>query len=399
VLHVSSCVRCASIKPKRIEQRNLGRSRKRLLVMRRDQLKIAPFAVDLTSGSGYKLGASGTRTAAHVTYYGFMATLSTRWHGRTALVTGGGGFLGSNLCHALASRGARVRVVDSFLREGGANPDNLRGIDIELVRGDIGTIDLHPVLTGVDVVFNLAARTSHMGGQHDPLSDIATNAVAQLRLIQAVREASPDAVVVHASTRQIYGPPRRLPVAEDHPVVPPDANSISLLAGEHYWMLEHRLRGARVVSLRLTNCYGPRMRIRDGEQTFLGLWIGRALARQPFEVWGGSQLRDLAFVDDVSEAFLAAATTAACEGRIFNVGGAGPASLREIADLVVRASGDDARYAICEFPADRSRIDIGSYHADDAAFRAATGWSPAVNIPDGLRRTIDWFRPLRSQYL
>ena len=154
------------------------------------------------------------------------------------------------------------------------------------------------------MIFNLAAQTSHMGGQNDPLADIAVNAVAQVRLIQAAREAAPDAVVVHASTRQFYGRVQKLPVDENQPVAPPDANGVSKFAGEQYWLLEHRVRGRPVVSLRLTNCYGPRLRIRDARQTFLGIWIRCVLEGRPFEVWGGEQLRDLTYVDDVTEAFL-----------------------------------------------------------------------------------------------
>ena len=227
------------------------------------------------------------------------------WVGRKVLVTGGAGFLGSNLCHALAARGARVTALDGFLFGGGANPVNLDGADlalpaIELVRGDIREIDLRPLCEGAVTIFNLAAQTSHMGGQRDPLADIAVNAVAQVRLIQAAREAAPDAVVVHASTRQFYGRPQYLPVDEQHPVAPPDANGVSKFAGEQYWMLEHRVRNRPVVSLRLTNCYGPRLRIRDARQTFLGIWIRCVLESRPFEVWGGAQLRDLTYVDDVT---------------------------------------------------------------------------------------------------
>jgi UDP-glucose 4-epimerase len=337
----------------------------------------------------------GTRAGGQ----GLMTTQSTSWHGRKVLVTGGAGFLGSNLCRALSRRGARVCALDNFLPGGGANPVNLDGAEVELVRGDVGEIDLRPLVAGTDVIFNLAAQTGHMRGQHDPLSDITINALAQLRLIRAVRDEASGAVIVHASTRQLYGRPLRLPVAEDHPLTPPDATSISQFAGEQYWMLEHRTRGARVVSLRLTNCYGPRMRIRDNLQNFLGAWIGRVLRDQPFEVWGGEQLRDLTFVDDVTEAFLTAAQTSACHGRIFNIGGGGIASLREIADRVVQISGGPARYTICDFPSERTPIDIGSYQADDSAFKGATGWAPATNFPEGFRRSIDWFRRHRSAYL
>jgi UDP-glucose 4-epimerase len=321
------------------------------------------------------------------------------WSQRRVLVTGGAGFLGSNLCHELARRGAKVTALDGFLFGGGANPENLRDSNVELVRGDIREIDLRPLCEGAVAIFNLAAQTSHMGGQADPLADIAVNAVAQVRLIQAAREAAPDAIVVHASTRQFYGRTRKLPVDENQPVAPPDANGVSKFAGEQYWMLEHRVRGRPVVSLRLTNCYGPRLRIRDARQTFLGIWIRSVLEGKPFEVWGGEQTRDLTYVDDVTAAFIRSAEVNACHGGIYNIGGAPPASLRELADLTVRLAGPPARYEIKEFPADRARIDIGSYHADDSAFRAATGWSPLVGLEAGISRTLDWYRPRLADYL
>ena len=321
------------------------------------------------------------------------------WAGQKVLVTGGAGFLGSNLCHALATRGARVTALDGYLFGGGANPANLQGAAVEMVRGDIREIDLRPLCEGAGVIFNLAAQTSHMGGQNDPLADIAVNAVAQVRLIQAAREAAPGAVVVHASTRQFYGRVEHLPVDENQPVSPPDANGVSKFAGEQYWLLEHRVHGRPVVSLRLTNCYGPRLRIRDARQTFLGMWIRCVLEKRPFELWGGTQLRDLTYVDDVTQAFLLAAECKACHGRIFNLGGAPPASLRDIADRLVRLAGPGAAYVERQFPADRALIDIGSYHADDRAFRTASGWAPAVDLDDGLARSVDWFSTRLADYL
>ncbi len=319
--------------------------------------------------------------------------------GQRVLVTGGAGFLGANLCHALAARGAKVVALDGFLFGGGANPANLEGAGVELVRADIREVDLRPLCEGVSVIFNLAAQTSHMGGQRDPLADIAVNAVAQVRLIQAAREAAPDAVVVHASTRQFYGRPVYLPVDEKHPVSPPDANGVSKFAGEQYWMIEHRTAGRPVVSLRLTNCYGPRLRIRDARQTFLGIWIRCVLEGKPFEVWGGEQLRDMTYVDDVTDAFLRAAETPACHGQVYNIGGPPPASLLEIAELMRKVGGKDVQFSTKEFPADRKTIDIGSYHADDGAFRAATGWAPGVSLEEGIRRSLEWYRPRLAAYL
>src|SRR5262245_7475586 len=222
------------------------------------------------------------------------------WKGRKVLVTGGAGFLGANLCQALVLRGAQVVALDAFLARSGANPAILVGIPVELVRADIREVDLRPYCKGAAAIFNLAAQTSHMGSQDDPHTDMSINVMAQIKMIAAVREVAPNAVLVHASTRQFYGRAQYLPVAESHPVAPTDANGISKFAGEQYWLLEHRTRGLRVVALRLTNCYGPRMRIRDARQNFLGIWIRCALENRPFEIWDGAQLRDLTYADDVT---------------------------------------------------------------------------------------------------
>ena len=204
---------------------------------------------------------------------------------------------------------------------------------------------------------------------------------------------------MHASTRQFYGRVEKLPVDEHQPVAPPDANGVSKFAGEQYWMLEHRVRKRPVVSLRLTNCYGPRLRIRDARQTFLGIWIRCVLENRPFEVWGGDQLRDMTYVDDVTSAFIKAAENPACHGHIFNIGGSPPASLHALADMIVRLSGGTGRYVTKEFPADRAQIDIGSYHADDSAFRAAAGWVPEIGLEDGIARTLDWYKTRLGDYL
>lgn len=327
-----------------------------------------------------------------------MTGAAPAWRGRRVLVTGGAGFLGSGLCHALASAGAEVVALDAMLPDGGANRANLAGGGIRLVEADLREADLAPLTERLDAVFNLAGQTSHAGSMADPFNDLAINATAQLRLMAALRAGSPKAVVVHASTRQFYGRPRYLPVDEKHPLAPPDANGVSKLAGEQYWLMEGRVHGRPVVALRLTNCYGPRLRVKDARQTFLGIWFRRLLEGEPFEVWGGEQLRDLAYLDDVVAAFLRAAETPACAGQAFNIGGAPPVSLRELAELSITANGA-GHYVVREFPAERASIDIGSFHADDAAFRAATGWAPVVPLLEGLRRSLDWFRPRLNDYL
>lgn len=315
--------------------------------------------------------------------------------GLRCVVTGGAGFLGATLCASLAARGAEVVAVDAMLPGTGANRANLEGVAATLVEADLRTADLAPILAGAGAIFHLAAHTSHMGSQADPRHDLAENADATLRLILAARDAAPRARVVHASTRQLYGRPRALPVAEDHPVDPPDANAVSKWAAEQYWLLEHKVHGRPVVSLRLTNCYGPRLRIADARQTFLGLWIRRVLEGEPFEVWGGEQTRDLAYGEDVAAAFIAALDA---PSGAYNLGGSPAVSLRALAQALVRANGA-GEFRVAEFPADRAKIDIGSYVADDRAFRTATGWAPAVPLEEGLARTLAWFRPRLARYV
>lgn len=318
--------------------------------------------------------------------------------GRRVLVTGGLGFIGSNLVRRLDALGAQVLVADVLLSGHGGDPENLAGVSsrVDVRRCDLREPSVLPaLLDGRDLIFNLAAQTSHMGSMADPLADLSINATAQLQLLEACRRVAPAARIVHTSTRQVYGTPTRLPVDETHPTVPVDVNGWNKLAGEGYHRLYHRVHGLPTTVLRLTNTFGPRMRIRDAHQTFLGAWIGRVVRGEAFEVWGGSQRRDLCHVDDAVDALLRAADPALA-GGVYNLGGAVSATLREIADALVAVAGGD--YRLRPYPADRRPIDIGDYVADDAAFRSATGWRPEVGLHDGLRDTVAFFRTHSEHY-
>lgn len=321
------------------------------------------------------------------------------WSGRRVLITGGLGFIGSTLARRLVALGADVLIVDSLIPQYGGNRYNLDGIAdrVTLNLSDLRDRHVLPHLVrDRDVIFNLVGQTSHLDSMTDPLTDLAINTEAQLHLLEACRKEAPGTRIVFASTRQIYGAPSYLPVDEAHPLVPPDVNGINKLAGEFYHLLYHRVYGLRASSLRLTNTYGPRMRIRDARQTFLGTWIRLVLRGEPFEVWGGEQLRDFTYVDDAVDAFLLAATPAT-EGRAYNIGGFPPMSLAALARALIAANGGGDS-VVKPFPAERKRIDIGDYHADDAAFRAATGWQPKVDMAEGLARTLAWFRPRLAHY-
>ncbi len=327
--------------------------------------------------------------------------LRREFAGARVLVTGGLGFIGSALAARLADLGAEVAILDSRYAEGGANPANIAAIRdrVSVETGDLGDARaLAPLIEGRRFVFNLAARTSHMGSVADPLGDLDANTRAQLGLLELCRHHAPGTKIVFAGTRQIYGRPDRLPVDESHALRPPDPNGVSKMAGEAYHLLYHRIHGIATVSLRLTNCYGPRMRIRDARQTFLGIWVRRLLEGAPFEVWGGEQRRDLAYVDDVAEAFLFAASSPETNGRAFNIGGAPAVTLLELARLVIAANGGGS-FALKDFPPERRRIDIGDYESDDRLFRGIAGWRPATGLAEGLARTLAFFRPRLAAYL
>jgi UDP-glucose 4-epimerase len=321
--------------------------------------------------------------------------------GRRVLVTGGLGFIGSNLVRALLAADARVTVVDSLIPEYGGNRRNLAGVArrVTLHLADVRDSPRLPTwVRGQDVLFNLAGQTSHLDSMTDPQTDLEINARAQLAILEACRLHNPTLRVVFASTRQLYGRPDYLPVDEAHPLRPVDVNGINKLAGEQFHRLYHQVHGIPTTVLRLTNTIGPRMRIKDARQTFLGVWIKRILSGEPVEVWGGPQQRDFTYVDDAVDAFLRAGARAAAVGRVFNVGGPPPVTLRALADLLVALHGG-GEVVVREFPAERRKIDIGDYYADDRAIRAALGWRPRVDLEEALRRTLHYYRRELRHYV
>jgi UDP-glucose 4-epimerase len=324
--------------------------------------------------------------------------LAAAFGGARVLITGGLGFIGANLAERLLGLGAAVTLIDDLDAQGGGTWANIEPFRdrVRVVIADMRDQAALAPLAAADYVFSLAARTSHMGSLDDPLGDLDVNARAPLALLELCR-AKPPRAIVYAGTRQIYGRAERLPVDETRPLRPPDPNGVAKMAGEAYHLLYHRLHGLPALSLRLTNTYGPRMRIKDARQNFLGLWIRRVLEGRAFEVWGGAQRRDLAYVDDVADAFLHAAAAPEARGRAFNIGGPSM-SLHALAERLVAANGGGG-FELAEFPPERARIDIGDYEADDSLFRKTTGWVPTVGIDEGLRRTLAYFRPRLSSYV
>lgn len=329
-----------------------------------------------------------------------MVNLQT-FAGARVLITGGLGFIGSNLAHRLVELGANVTLVDSLIPEYGGNLYNIAGIE-DRVRVNIADVrdeySMNYLVQGQDVLFNLAGQTSHLDSMRNPYIDLDINCRAQLSILEACRKHNPNITVVYASTRQIYGKPDYLPVDERHLLHPVDVNGINKMAGEWYHILYNNVYGIRACALRLTNTYGPRMRVKDARQTFLGIWIRNVIEGKPIQVWGdGRQLRDFTYIDDCVDALLLAALHPAASGQIFNLGGLEIINLRDLAALTVEVAGG-GRFEIIPYPADRKPIDIGDYYADDRRIRTMLGWQPRIDLRTGLARTIAFYREHRHHY-
>jgi UDP-glucose 4-epimerase len=320
---------------------------------------------------------------------------------RRVLITGALGFIGSNLARRLTGLGARVLLVDSLIPEYGGNLFNIAGIE-DRVRLNISDVrDEHSMrylVQGQDYLFNLAGQTSHMDSMSDPGADLEINCRSQLSILEACRKYNPAVKIVFASTRQLYGKPDYLPVSEKHLLRPVDVNGINKMAGEWYHILYNNVYSIRACALRLTNTYGPRMRVKDARQTFLGVWIRSLVEGEPFEVWEGHQLRDFTYVDDAVDAFLIAAASEGANGGIFNLGGECVVSLKQLAELLVEVNGG-GQFVTRSYPPDRKRIDIGDYYADFSLIRDALGWRPKTPLREGLSRTLRFYREHLQEYL
>ena len=317
------------------------------------------------------------------------------------LITGGLGFIGSNLARALVAQGAEVTLVDSLIPQYGGNPFNIDDI------GDKVTVNVCDVrdpyamaylLKDKDFLFNLAGQTSHMDSMTDPQTDLEINAAAQLSILEACRVANPGIKIVFASTRQLYGKPDYLPVDEKHPIRPVDVNGINKLAGEWYHLLYNNVYGIRACALRLTNTYGPGMRVKDARQTFLGIWVRLLLEGQPIKVFGdGMQLRDFNYVDDCVEALLLAGASDAANGKVYNLGSAEVMGLKALAEMMTDL-GFGGAFELVAFPPERKAIDIGDYYSDFSLITEELGWQPKVGLREGLQRTMAYYQAHHRHY-
>lgn len=316
------------------------------------------------------------------------------YKGKKVLITGGVGFIGSNLARRLVDQRAVVTLVDSMLPAYGASLDNLGSVmdRVHLNFSDIrDSYSLSYLVKGQDVIFSLAGQVSHIESMTDPMTDLEINCRSQLSLLECCRKGNPEARVVFASTRQLYGRPRYLPVDEEHPLKPVDINGINNLAAEMYYTLYNEIYGIPAVNLRLTNTYGPRMDLKSDKKGFVGIFIRKALLGEKILVFGtGEQRRDFNHVDDVVEALLIAGERPEVRGRTYNLGHPDPISLLQFVSTLGKFA--DFEYETVPFPQEAEAIDIGDYYGDFSRFRDVTGWQPMVDLEKGLENTVEYFR-------
>jgi UDP-glucose 4-epimerase len=320
---------------------------------------------------------------------------------KNVLITGGLGFIGSNIAHRLVELGAKVLLIDSLIPTYGGNLFNVHGIQDRLrinisdVRDPYG---LDYLVRDQDIIFNLAGQVSHIDSMRDPQTDLEINCRSQLSILEACRKHNPTVKILYAGTRQQYGRPQYLPVDEKHPMHPTDINGVNKLAGEWYHIVYHQVYELRTCSLRLTNTYGPRMLVKHNRQTALGWFIRLALDDQEIQIWGdGQQLRDYTYIDDVVEAFLQAAASKVADGQIFNLGGRRPVSHLELIETLTTVA-QSGRYRLVPWPPERKRIDIGDVYSSYRLIQQTLGWEPQVDLREGLERTVAFYRQNKQQY-
>ena len=320
--------------------------------------------------------------------------------GKKVLITGGLGFIGSNLAILLLEYGAIVTILDSMIPEHGGNFYNIAPIEskVNINISDMrDTNSLKILVRDKDYIFHLAGQVSHGDSMRDPELDLGVNCVATINLVEACRKYNPAARLIYTSTRQVYGIPKNLPVTEEHPVLPIDVNGINKLAAEYYHLLYDTTYDIRSVILRLTNTYGPHQQIRNNRQGFIGIFIRQFLRGEKIRVFGtGEQLRDFNYVDDVAEALILAAANEECYGNIYNLGAPKHYSILDL--LSIMDSIGSVEYEIVPFPEDKKKIDIGDYYGDYSLFAGTTGWQPKVDLKEGMERTIEFYKQNKEGY-
>ncbi|VVB95986.1 GDP-L-fucose synthase [uncultured archaeon] len=329
-----------------------------------------------------------------------VINLDKTYRGKKVLITGGLGFIGSNLAHELVKLGSDVTILDSLYPKGGGNLFNIKGIEekINLNFADMrDNAAVKQLVKDKDYIFNLAAQLSHVESMENPFEDLEINCLGTLTLLEACRKYNCEAKIIFSGTRSQYGKIVYTPVDEKHPITPVDTNGISKHAAEQYHLLYYRTYGIKTTSLRLTNTYGPRHLMRHSKQGFLNWFIRQTMDNEVIKIYGdGMQVRDFHYVDDVVQALLIAGESKKSEGEIFNLGGES-SNLIDLVRLIIKIA-QKGNFELIPFPDERKKIEIGNYIANYEKVKRTLGWEPKTGLEEGIRKTVDFYEKNRKEY-
>ena len=321
--------------------------------------------------------------------------------GKKVLVTGGLGFIGSNLCARLVELGATVTIVDNMMPRLGGNLFNVKGIEDQIHINFSDVRDAHSMdylVKGQEIIFHLAGQVNHVDSIRNPIQDLDINCRGTLVLLESCRKYNQEAKIIFAGTRGEYGSSVKLPVAEDHPTNPKGIYAVTNLTAEKMVLVYHDVHNIQGACLRITNTYGPRHQMVHDEYGVVNWFIRKAIDGEMIPVFGdGNILRDFLFVDDAVECFIEVANSPHAYGEVFNVGTGIPFSFVDLAKKIVKAAGT-GKVAFTDFTKERKEVEPGDYYTDISKIRGVVGWEPRTGLEEGLRKTIEFYRTYKNEY-
>ncbi|HMQ79583.1 MAG TPA: GDP-mannose 4,6-dehydratase [Ignavibacteria bacterium] len=327
--------------------------------------------------------------------------MKNNFRSKKVLVTGGLGFVGSNLSIKLAELGADVLIVDNMLPRQGGNLFNIEPVK-DKVKVNISDIrnstSMNHLVKGMDYIYHIAGQVNHVDSVKDPLNDLSINVEGTLVLMEALRMNNPDAKVIFTGTRGEYGSSLTLPVAENHAINPIGIYAITNFAAERIVLTYHNLHNIKSLCLRITNTFGPRHQMAHDEYGVFNWFIRKAIDNEVIPIFGdGRILRDYLYIDDLTASLIKIADCGTAYGEVYNVGSGVPLSFIELAKMIIDIAGTGS-VDHTEFTTERKALEPGDYYADITRIKKTIDWAPEVTLDDGIRKTIEFYKKYKKHY-
>lgn len=320
---------------------------------------------------------------------------------KEVLITGGLGFIGSNLAIELVKEGARVTILDNLQKGLGANYFNIVPIKnkVKVTVADIRSQSaMNSAVRGKDYIFHLAGQVSHIDSIKYPLKDLSINAEGTLVTLEACRKYNPETKLIFTGTRGQYGSSVRLPVSENHPMNPKGVYAITNLCAEKLVMVYDEIHKIRAIALRITNTYGPRHQMMHDEYGVLNWFIRKAIDNEVIPVFGNGLIkRDFLYIDDLVKALVMCGLSNDAYGNIFNIGSGKATDFVELAKIIISIA-KSGSFKFTDFSKERKEIEPGDYYADIKKIKTIVGWKPAVSLNEGIERTINYYKKFKNKY-